>query len=347
VSETKIITDGHQLALAAREFFLRDHGLDWRLVNEGQDAPDRGYDALLRLHVAGRDLIFAVDYQLVPSARAIAALAARELPHPPLLVTTRLTDNIVQLCRERGINCLDVNGRTWIRREGVFIDRAAGRSEQYKAAQLPPDVFSTKSVRLVRALMAETDRSWTQAELVAATQLSTGLVSRLLRHLRDDGYIERENRTVRVVRHSELLDAWAAKDRWANRVTLRQYSILTLNLDQLADQVLRLTPNLQVAFTQWFAANQRFPYTPAPVLSAYVSDFPYDSVLQELSARPVPDGGRLWLMLPKDPGVFQQVHQVRRWPLVADPQIYLDLLSVGLRGPDQAKALRGWEGFCR
>ncbi|MSU73491.1 MAG: hypothetical protein EXS43_14325 [Opitutus sp.] len=282
----------------------------------------------------------------MPSARAIAALAERKLPHPPLLVTTKLTDNIVKLCRERSIHCLDVNGRTWISREGVFIDRA-GRSESYKPAQLPPDAFSTKSVRLVRALLSGKDRSWTQAELGTATQLSPGLVSRLLRHLRDDGFVERENRSVRIARHSELLEAWAAKDRWANRVTLRQYSILTLNFDQVADQVLKLTPNTRVAFTQWFAANQRFPYTPAPVLSAYVSAFPDDSFLKELQARPVTDGGRLWLAVPNDPGVFQQVRLVRNWPLVADPQIYLDLLSIGLRGPDQAKALRDWDGFCR
>ena len=111
--------------------------------------------------------------------------------------------------------------------------------------------------------------------------------------------------------------------------------------------MLQLTPITRVAFTQWFEAHQRFPYAPPPVLSAYVSAFPDDSFLQDLQARPVSDGGRLWLIVPNDPGVFQQVRLVRNLPLVADPQIYLDLLSVGLRGPDQAKALRDWEGFCR
>jgi len=30
-----------------------------------------------------------------------------------------------------------------------------------------------------------------------------------------------------------------------------------------------------------------------------------------------------------------------------DAQIYLDLQKTGLRGPEQASALRNWEGFCR
>lgn len=347
LSETKAILTEHQLALAARDFLLRDHEWDWRFHNEGRDARDAGYDALLRLRLDEREFIFAVDYQLTPSSRSVAALAERKLPHPPLLITAKLTDNMVQLCRTRGINCLDLNGRTWIRRAGVVIDRIAGPRRSFKSAQRPPDPFSTKSVRIVRTLLADQERIWSQAELGSTTGLSAGLVSRLLRHLESEGYVAREYRRVRVTRHNDLLDAWAARDAWSKRVTLRQYSVLATNFDQLAERVLQLAPTTRVAFTQWFAASQRFPYTPPPVLSAYVSDFPDDAFLKDLQARPVSDGGRLWLVVPNDPGIFQQVRIVRHCPLVADPQIYLDLLSVGLRGPDQAKALREWEGFCR
>jgi hypothetical protein len=294
-----------------------------------------------------RDLLLAVEYKLVVGVQTLALLAERKLPHPLLLVTPKLTENIVRLCRERRINCLDLNGRTWIRREGVFIDRAASRDRLFRTAQPPPDVFSTKSVRLVRTLLAEKTRAWTQAELVERTRLSTGLVSRLLRQLRNDGFVERTDRSVRVVRHGELLDAWAAQDRWSARVTLRQYSVVTVNFDELADRVLQFAPTGGVAFTQWYAARERFPYTPPPVLTAYVAEFPDEARLKEWHARPVTDGGRLWLAVPADSGVFQQLRIVRDRPLVADPQIYLDLLSVGLRGPDQAKALRDWEGFCR
>jgi hypothetical protein len=38
---------------------------------------------------------------------------------------------------------------------------------------------------------------------------------------------------------------------------------------------------------------------------------------------------------------------VAGYPLVSDVQIYLDLLQVEGRGPEQAKALRNWEGFAR
>jgi hypothetical protein len=42
-----------------------------------------------------------------------------------------------------------------------------------------------------------------------------------------------------------------------------------------------------------------------------------------------------------------EIQKVSGLPLVSDAQIYLDLLKTGLRGPDQAEALRNWEGFWR
>ncbi len=83
------------------------------------------------------------------------------------------------------------------------------------------------------------------------------------------------------------------------------------------------------------------------MLSAYVGALPTAETLAALNAREVATGGRLWLIRPQDDGVFQFNRTVNGLPLVSDAQIYLDLLEVGLRGPDQAKALREWEGFCQ
>ncbi len=63
------------------------------------------------------------------------------------------------------------------------------------------------------------------------------------------------------------------------------------------------------------------------------------ALLPTIGLRPVTEAG--------DEGVFLEIQNVSGLPLVSDAQIYLDLLKTGLRGPDQAEALRNWEGFCR
>jgi hypothetical protein len=91
----------------------------------------------------------------------------------------------------------------------------------------------------------------------------------------------------------------------------------------------------------------RHPYTEPVVVSAYVPQLPPDPALDALGLRPVSDAGKVWLHVPDDEGAFLETQTVKELPLVSDAQIYLDLQRTGLCGPEQAAALRNWEGFCR
>ncbi len=76
-------------------------------------------------------------------------------------------------------------------------------------------------------------------------------------------------------------------------------------------------------------------------------DRPPDAdLLSKLEFREVPDAGKIWLYVPKDDGVFREVRQIQGLPVVTDAQIYADLKNTGLRGPDQATALRSLPDFC-
>jgi hypothetical protein len=310
--------------------------------------PKPEMDALLELSLDRRKLVFEVEFKLTPSSRAVEGVAKRPGQRPKLLIAPSLSEVLVQHCRTHGLSCLDLNGRQWIRAEGLVVDRHPSEERRFRPAQLPPDPFQPKSSRLVRALLAHRDRHWTQKELREQTGLSPGLVSRLLRHLDNEGLVSPDKRTLWLKQPDALLDQWARVDDWAKRTTIRQYSLLGSDLEQIALSLLKAHPESEpLVFTQWFAANLRHPYTTPPVVSAYVPSFPSEVIEGKLGARQVTDGGTLWLVVPKDDGVFRETQPVGEFTLACDAQIYLDLLHVGLRGPDQAKALREWEGFGR
>jgi hypothetical protein len=74
---------------------------------------------------------------------------------------------------------------------------------------------------------------------------------------------------------------------------------------------------------------------------------PEAGTLEQFGLRPVNGAGKLCLYVPTDESVFLETQSILGLPLTTDAQIYLDLQNTGLRGPDQAAALRNWEGFCR
>lgn len=341
---TKIIETGHDLEAAVGQVLATwEHPRFHVKQAEGAE-----WDFVAEIDVDGKVHRFGVDCKLRPAVRDVEMLAATAAGGTsPLLATVQATRSLVEHCKRTGVSCLDLNGRIWLRAKGMLVDREApGGSVRYRTAEAPVNRFSLKSSRLARALLAFPERQWRQAELAEFTGLSQGLLSRLLKQARTEGWVAGSRGDWSVTDADGLLDAWKEADTWQKRVTVRQYSILEGNLTKLAKRVLdRVTG--EVAFTQWFAAGLRFPYADVPIVSTYVAEAPAGGLADALGAREVSSGGKLWLITPKDVGVFQAIRRVEGYPIVCDVQIYLDLLQVGLRGPDQAEALRSWEGFCK
>jgi len=346
VSEYKIIRTENELA---EEFLgrLKCREFSWAATHHAT-VTFEPQTRRLQLELDGRVEIFTVECRLNLGRREIEQAASKAACRL-LLITVRLSQAVIRHCRELGVSCADLNGRAWIRAEGLLIDYTSappvGGSE-YTTEEKEPDLFSQKSSRLPRVLLSFPDRTWKQSDLVHTTVLATGLVSRLLNYLVRIGWVEGGRGGWRLKDASALLDAWVQEDNWSKRVTLRQYSTLERDLGVLARRLTEDTGHT-VAFTQWFAAGLRFPYADVPVLSVYRDVLPDAEELTTLGLTEVNSGGRIWFILPRDPGVFQVGRRVEGLPLVSDVQTYLDLLQVGLRGPDQAKALREWSGFCR
>jgi hypothetical protein len=347
LSKQQAITTEAQLHEAARALLAEDAVLRWRW-KAWEPKRERRADAVVELSLDGRRFTFDVEFKLSPTARDTDKLAAQPGRRPRLLIAPHLSETLAAHCRERGLNCLDLNGRVWLRAKGLLVERAAGEGAKVRPSQPAPDLFSLKSSRLPRALLSQPGRQWSQKELVERTGLSPGLVSRLTRHLVDEGFLEETLRTLVLKRADALLDAWARQDDWAKRTTVRQYSLLETDPNEVVHKLQSAFPTgFRLLFTQWYAASLRHPYTTPSVVSAYVSEFDDQQVERALNARRVAEGGTLWLIVPKDEGVFRETQIAGGLTVACDAQIYLDLLQVGLRGPDQAKALREWKGFGR
>lgn len=344
MSKQTTITTEPQLREAVRTHWASDAGLDWHWT-EWEPRRERGIDALGELVLDKRRISFAVELKLNPGARDVEALAKRKGDQPLLLIAPSISDSLAQLCRERGLNCADLNGRLWLRVKGLLVERSAKRP-RFRPVTAAPDVFSAKSSRLVRALLSHRDRAWTQTDLVEQTELSKGLVSRLVRHLVDEGLVAQVERTLKVTRWDALLDAWATRDEWRKRTTVQQFSLLVSEPGEVAGRLRDFLGDTPHAFTQWFAGWLRHPYTLPPVVTIYVNRFPDAAALEKkLLARRVEDGGRLWLVVPKDEGVLRETQTADGFTLAADVQIYLDLLGAGQRGDEQAVELRKWPDF--
>jgi hypothetical protein len=312
-----------------------------------------GQDRLpwVELRLDDRSERFKPLYLLQPSIPELESrLADWGAPIPPLLVVPKLSPRVLDVCREKKLAAIDLNGRAYIRLTGLLVDRLPLSDRDFRFQLEPRNVFVGKSARIVRSLLTDRDRAWARPELIARTNASQGLVSRIVQHLIRQGFIGKQGtRRIRLADPLGLLDAWVKADDLNQRVSIARYTTLAGGPLEIARQLKDWAgaESVSLAFTQWIAGWLRHPYADPVIASAYVTHLPEPSTLRRLGLRPVTDAGKVCLLVPNDEGVFLETQRAQGLPLVTDAQIYLDLQHTGLRGPDQAAALRNWHGFCR
>lgn len=331
-----------------RQLIEDETELRW-LVPLGQ--LNQNHLSVVELNLDARTFRFKPVYLLKPSITELESILKNWTDSSPaLLVVPELTGRILEFCRQKRLAAIDLNGRAYLRAEGLLVDRRALHGRDFRFELEPRNVFVGKSASIVRSLLTDRDRVWVQSELVSRTKSSSGLVSRIVQHLISQGFLEKQSpREFRLHDPLGLIDAWVKADDFNRRATLTRYTAFGGSPLEVARQLETWAreQSVSIAFTQWIAGWLRHPYTEPVVTSAYVARLPEAATLERLGLRPVNDAGKVWLYVPTDEGVFLETQTVQDLPLATDAQIYLDLQSTGLRGPDQAAALRNWEGFCR
>lgn len=347
-SKQGVIRHENELVHHFRKLIEDEPELHW-LIPSGESAQNRL--ASVELNFDAKTYRFKPVYILKPGIPELESVLKNWTDSsPPLLVIPELAGRILEFCRQKRFAAVDLNGRAYIRAEGLLVDRRALPGRDFRFELEPRNVFVGKSASIIRSLLTDRDRVWVQSELLARTKASSGLVSRIVQHLISQGYIEKQSpREYHLRDPLALIDAWAKADDFNRRVTITRYTTIGSNPLEIAQQLHTWAKeqSVPIAFTQWIAGWLRHPYTEPVVTSAYVARHPETATLERLGLRPVNDAGKIWFYVPADEGVFLETQTVQNLPLVTDAQIYLDLLPTGLRGPDAAAALRNWDGFCR
>ncbi|MCX7046050.1 MAG: type IV toxin-antitoxin system AbiEi family antitoxin [Candidatus Sumerlaeota bacterium] len=262
-----------------------------------------------------------------------------------ILLAPYLSKESARLCTEAGIGYVDMAGNARLSFDQIFIETRSAENP-FREQRAVRSIFSPKATRVLRVLLQGPLRPWKVTDLALTAQVSLGHVSAVRQRLLAQEWAEEQAGGLRITKPDAVLDAWAAADRFEDRTTAREYSLLITDPAKIAARTHALLGEIRHAFTQWFAASLRHPYTEAPVTTVYVEEFPNEARLEKsLLARRVVSGGRLRLVAPKDEGVFHLPQKAHGLPLVCDVQIYLDLLRAGLRGDEAAAELRKWPDF--
>ena len=237
----------------------------------------------------------------------------------------------------RGLSWLDLSGNAEIRATGLCIV-VSGQANRYTTRGRPSNPFTPRYSRISRALLADTERWWRQVELADEVGLPSGTVSKVVQRLDALELLERNDDALRAREPSLLLDSWAQRYQFTDHA-LRRYH---LPARSGSEALQALTPRLDESGMKWAATglSAAWLYTGFAgfrLNTFLVEQHPVDP--NALGLRPVERGENVWLLVPKDDGVFYGRVEQEVW--CAHPvQVYLDLLAHHERATEAARELR-------
>ncbi|MBN2439492.1 MAG: hypothetical protein JXL20_12940 [Deltaproteobacteria bacterium] len=264
-----------------------------------------------------------------------------DLPVILLVCVPFMGDSGRRLCEEAGIGWIDLSGNGRIMGPALHV-RVEGRANRFKAKGRPADIFAPKSSRIARWLLMHHENSFSQKVLAQATDMDEGFVSRIVSRMLKEGMIRRdENGNVSAHSPSVLLDAWREKYRIPARSWLRGH-IAARTGEALLRQLAHAMEDQGVAYaaTGLGAAWLHNGFAAFRIATLYVNEIPPAAWLESIGFRAEPQGANVWLIEPKDEGVFQGAREIAGIRCVHPVQIYLDLKDHPERAAEAAEQLR-------
>ncbi|MDD5309510.1 MAG: type IV toxin-antitoxin system AbiEi family antitoxin [Deltaproteobacteria bacterium] len=337
---------------------------DLRIQEVKSGGQDVGYDAEFKLSTpAGKAVRLRVDikHDLRPSAFESWVRMRRQAVAKagtfPVLAVPAMSERLADLCRSHGWSWYDLAGNCRIDVPGLLLVERRGIPSVYRPPRAKANLSSAAAGRVIRALLSpeHAGRIWTHRGVLDETSwkpdetiwrshpdqppVSIGLVNKVLRHLRDEGFVEDSERGgVRLRDPRGLLEAWNQAYRFDRHQRLNYFTLLKgAELEKALDKV-RLFASGMVVYASFSAAERQAPHVRQEKTWLYAEAHCVGGL--ESNAKPVDSGENLVVLVPDDIGVLRTYLPAdSRLPSTDPAQTYVDLRHSGGRGEEAAQAI--------
>ena len=276
-----------------------------------------------------------------------------------VLAAPFVSPRMAQLCQQLRWSWFDLAGNCHLSMPDAFQLERTGQPPVHRVPKAGANLSTPEAARILRALLATDNagRKWTQRDLQlhARPNVSIGLVNKVVRHLRDEAFVEDvPDGGFKLRAPVELLTAWRDAYRFDRHQRRNYFTLLQGRRLQEALAKLESLTGGHAAYAAFSAADIQAPHVRQPKTWLYVGADWEDNLREVAEAKLVDSGENLVVLIPEDDGVFYLGEGgtvgEQRLSCTNPVQTYVDLFHCGGRGEEAAEALleqnlkRAWKG---
>jgi hypothetical protein len=251
-----------------------------------------------------------------------------------ILASPYISEEGRQLCKKYDIGCIDLAGNTRLAFNSLYID-IQGRENPFPTTRGIKSLFSRKSSRVVRVLLAEPTRPWYVQNLAIEANLSLGQTSNLKRLLINEDLVREEGKAFRLTDPQRLLDSWTRNYSFRDNESVDFYAIEGTQVERKIASFCKTT-GINYGLALFSGANLIAPFVRYSRSFVYVED-KISEIAGQLGLKEVTSGPNITLLKAYDEGVFYGTREINGLDVVSDVQLYLDLKNYQGRGEEAAQ----------
>lgn len=257
----------------------------------------------------------------------------------PVFAAPYIGKNSREILISENIGYIDLIGDVYLKFGSVLVDRISN-ADRETGRRLNRGIFSSKSTRILRALLDTPNKKWKITELANICRMSPGGVYFVINQLEDKGYISREiDKSIKVADSKRLLNDWASN--WTvEKSRSTGFFSFAKSPEEIISKVSKIGNELglKYALTGMAGASMVSPSVRYNDVWVYVSG-DIDDLVKKLDLRPINSGSNIRILDPYDDGVFMDSREIRGVKVVSDIQLFVDLLTYPAHGREQAERL--------
>jgi hypothetical protein len=260
-----------------------------------------------------------------------------------------ISPRMAQICEDHHWSWFDLAGNCKITIPTFLHIERRGNPPVHEAPRPVANLSTPEAARVIRALLApeNANRSvWTQRAMLQETHphVSLGLVNKVVRHLRDEAFVEEvANGGFRLRDPLKLLFAWRNAYRF-DRQERRGYFTL-MKSKELRSGLSRVGTQTggHAVYAVFSAAELQAAHVRQAKTWLYLRDKDVPRFARLVEAKPVETGENLIVLIPDDEGVFYMSDGgfmgEGRMACTNAVQTYVDCWHAGGRGQEAAEAI--------
>lgn len=246
-----------------------------------------------------------------------------------------------KLCKEADVSWIDLSGNADIYAPNLRI-LITGRPNRFKSPGRPSNPFASKSSRIARWFLMHPNRAMSQRKLALKTDMDEGFTSRIISRLEEERLIDRKkDGTLQVLDPNILLDSWREVYDFNQHLILKGHITERSSsevLKKLSDMLVKT--KMPHAATGLCAAWLLNKYATFRIVTFYIKSHPSRDLLKKIGFREGSSGANVWIVMPKDEGVFHGSNILEGINCVHPVQVYLDLFGHPERAIEAAENIR-------